>query len=468
VKLEEQQLLPLLRCPQCHGSLQFAAAEPVSLACAEFGVLRCGCSKYPVIDGIPVIKRGTVGMFEHTTGAAEVAGVTSDQLIEMIENGRSIDALLECLVVPAPAPALLQCLLGWRLSHSTFATEVARWRGKKRVEAHLLENRDRLSAIDAFEFFYTDGSPLTRGAGDYFRMRFAQPRHLAALALLQSVRPDPKPLLDIACGAGHLAHYLTSRRKAVAVVGIDFNFFHLWIARHWIAPAAHYVCGDLQDGLPFIPDAFSATFCSDAYHYIQNREQLHREIQRCAPGRLGILTRVGNAAAMPNEGSERSVQGYLEEIGAADVRALAEQTLLQCYLDRRNPLLGDADSAATLAHSKWLSFAWNVPPQPRPEASQGVDEEWPHAVGQLGVNPIYRSEAAADGQLQLQFDFPSIWYAYENGGMLSYHPRRLQISRTQIEALREQRIDPSLQELIAKFVLVGLPRRFVSPDTHSA
>ena len=452
-------LLPILRCQRCQGSFQFTEAPRVPLAAAEFGVLRCSCSAYPVVDGIPIIQHGAVGMFEHTTGTAQVAGIKPAQLVELIERGQSIEALRECLCFPV-LPALLRRLLGWRLSNGPLGARFARRLGKQRVD-ELLRNRETISAIELFDFFYQSDSPLDAVVGHYFNLRFGQPRHLAALALLQNVPADSKPLLDIACGGGHLDHYLLARRDPVPIVGTDMNFFHLWIARHWVAPAGRYVCADASEGLPFAADSFSATFCSDAYHYIPNRTQLHEEVERCAPGRLGILTRVGNADVMPNEGQERTVAGYLEDIGAADGRALAEATLLRCYLGRRNPLLQTPDAPEELARSKWLSFVWNLPARLRDTA--GAEHDWPHAAGTLRLNPIYRRSATPEGGLQLRFDFPSIWYAYENNGMMAYHPRRLLLEPAQLEALRAESPDASFTELVSRFVLLGMPPRFAPP-----
>jgi SAM-dependent methyltransferase len=451
-------LLPILRCQRCRGSFAFSEAAPAATARAEFGVLRCSCSAYPVVDGIPIIQHGAVGMFEHTTGTAQVAGVTPAQLVGLIERGATIEALRECLCVPV-FPSLLRKLLGWRLSHGALATKLARKLGKQRVD-ELLRERDRISAIELFDFFYQSDSPLDEVVGHYFNLRFGQPRHLAALSLLQNVPADGKPLLDIACGGGHLDHYLLARRDPLPIVGIDMNFFHLWIARHWVAPAGLYVCADASDGLPFADDSFSATFCSDAYHYIPNRKQLHQEIERCAPGRLGILTRVGNAEVMPNEGQERTVAGYLEDIGAPDGRALTEATLLRCYLSRRNPVLEKPDDPEDLARSKWLSFVWNLPARLRDTSDAARD--WPHATGTLRLNPIYRRVRTPEG-LQLRFDFPSIWYAYENNGMMAYHPRRLVLEQSQLDALRAERADDSFEKLVSQFVLLGMPARFAPP-----
>jgi SAM-dependent methyltransferase len=193
-------------------------------------------------------------------------------------------------------------LLGWRLSKGSLAIRLARARGKRRVLRELLASRDASSATEVFRFFYRPESPLDIAVGDYFSLRFGQPRHLVAVCLLAQLPTDDKPVLDIACGCGHLDHYLTSRIDPLSVVGVDLNFFHAWIARHWIALAGAFVCANATEGLPFADNSFSATICSDAYHCIPERAQLNAEVRRCAPGRPGIITYAGNVGVMPNEG----------------------------------------------------------------------------------------------------------------------------------------------------------------------
>lgn len=447
----------ILRCPYCRGEFRFDETQRPAARNAEFGILRCACGVFPVVDGIPIVLRPRVSMFAHTTGATKVHGVAVAHVVRLIEGGRSLEALVECLAVPV-LPQVARRWLPRRIANSHAGLRVARWRGKQQLRRQVLARRQAISAQELLDFFYQPGRPLGRGIGEYFFFRFAQPRHLAALALLATMPGSEKPVLDIACGLGHFEHYLTERTDPAAVIGTDMNYFQLWIARHWIATKGRFVCAMAQDGLPFASDAFSATLCSDAYHLIPKRPELRQEIERCAPGRPVLLTRVGNGAVMPNEGRELTVQEYLDEFGTVDVRSFSETDLVRAYLRRRNPFAQPAKGSLELSESKWLSFAWNVPPTLRYPLWE--KDAWPHAVGQISVNPIYGSTRTKDGDLHLQFAFPSAWYAYENHDMLSYHPRRATISRAQLQRLAAWRDDPSLAALVESFVLIGLPARF--------
>jgi SAM-dependent methyltransferase/uncharacterized protein YbaR (Trm112 family) len=447
----------ILRCPYCHGRFRFDEMQRPAECNAEFGILRCNCGAFPVVDGIPIVLRPRVSMFAHTTGATRVHGVAVAHVVRLIEGGRPLEALVECLAIPM-LPPLARRWLPARVVDSHAGYRVARWRGKRKLRRQVLARRRAISAQALLDFYYQLGQPLGRAIGDYFILRFAQPRHLAALALLAALPGGEKPVLDIACGLGHFEHYLSERTDPAAAIGIDMNYFQLWIARHWIATRSRFVCAKAQDGLPFSSDAFSATLCSDAYHLLPGRPELRQEIERCAPGRPVLLTGVGNRAVMPNEGLELTVQEYLDEFGAVDVRSFSETDLVRAYLRRSNPFVPPARSPLELNETKWLSFAWNVPPTVR-DPLWGKDA-WPHAVGQINVNLIYRSTRTKEGDLHLRFTFPSVWFAYENHGMLSYHPQQATISRAQLQRLAAWRDDPSLAALVESFVLIGLPTRF--------
>src|SRR5262245_31832012 len=97
----DTSFLKLLRCPFCEGALSLGGPERVSRE-PEYGVLRCYCGRYPIVAGIPILKKGNIGS----------AGQTSDEVITLIENGRQREALFSLLTPPAlpPSPAWIKSL----------------------------------------------------------------------------------------------------------------------------------------------------------------------------------------------------------------------------------------------------------------------------------------------------------------------------------------------------------------------
>ena len=406
-----------------------------------------------MLDDIPVIQRSRVGMFEHTRGTVESAGASIPELVELMRDGHSTQALLECIAPANPPGGLLRRCLGWQRS-----IRIVRFVAQRRFRRAVLDCRQSLTAIEVLERLYLRGGPLDPAMGHYFIRRFATPRHLASLSLASRIPAGPKPILDIACGIGSLAHYFTKRTQSTAVVGLDMNFYHLWLARHWVAPLGNYVCASAADPLPFHDQTFSAVFCADAYHYFSNRKALLEEIERCAPGRMVVVTRVGNRSVMPNEGAELDLGEYLSEFGAADVLVFDEDELVRHYLRRSNPLAHERVERTSHADAKWLSFAWNI------DSAIGREEPQreipPHATGEIGWNPIYRRTVLADGDLQLRFEFPIPWYAYENHAMLLYHPLLVTVPKAKAQHLADWKSDVELRALVDSFALIGLPHRF--------
>ena len=441
-----------LRCPYCSRPFDFDEREKPDTARAEFGLLRCGCSEFPVVDGIPIIMRDDLRIYEHTTGAPETEGIAVEELADLIRRDATHDALLRSLAVFG-VPAAWRKALGWRLCRSRIVTRLAESLATTRFQRRVLAQRDMHSVRDVLEYYYRPGGPMNPDVGHYFIQRFTQPRHLAALSLAATVSAESKAVLDIACGLGHLAHYFNCRQDRMPVVGIDLNFFQLWIARHFIAPQSYFVCANAEDGLPFDDDCFSAAFCSDAYHYIRNYALLLDEIERCAPGKMAAMTRVGNASVMPNEGVERTVDTYLAEF-PGPARGFHEAELVKSYLECRSPYEAEQAANAILREHKWLSFTWNMPAAHRTIKDDAIA---PHAVGRIGINPIYDRSKTSDGGLRLKFEFPTAWYAYENHSMLEYHPIEAVLSDEQLSQLSEWQKDESLRKLVDSFVLIGLP-----------
>src|SRR5262245_12349581 len=82
-------LLRYLLCPFCGATLNGCQAAR-SDGEVEYDVLTCHCGEYPVVAGIPIIKKGA-------------SGEALDNINSLIKAGRQRDALLAMIVPPPPA-----------------------------------------------------------------------------------------------------------------------------------------------------------------------------------------------------------------------------------------------------------------------------------------------------------------------------------------------------------------------------
>lgn len=477
------EFLASMRCPVCREALAYQAVAQPGVA-GDYGVLSCGCYRYPLIDGVPIVTQQPVSVLEHATGSVEHAGPAPAELSQLVLEGRGREALLRLIAFPALPKRLYWELVRprrWplrRLQARTRAlaeASVARPTYRRvalavrraSLRRRLASAYEDWSVEDWLDLFYLR-SPLTREFHPYFLHRFGQPRMLAALSLLRLLPKQDAPVLDVACGFGHLTHSLTAGEPRHEAVGLDRLFFQAWTARHWVAPEALFVCADAEAPLPFADGSFSGLLCSDAFSYLRNKRETVREFRRCTADGTILLTRVGNRAAEPLEdlGEELSPEEYAALFDRGAAWFSGEKELQDLYLRRQAPDLSTEGPPAAQHGEKWLSIVLSRDPQVR-RAHEDF-QEWPHAAGRLALNPIYDVSRQADGALSLRFRFPSEWYAFQNQRMLGYHAPEATVSPQVQACLQRGERSAEIEDLIRRFVVIGLPERYLRGSVGSA
>ncbi len=333
-------------------------------------------------------------------------------------------------------------------------------RARRRIGEFLLENREELTALEAMDLYMAQYSGAETAA--HFAFGFGQPRHLAALSVASLIKKRGGAILDLACGPGHLTHYFcTGETGDRPVVGVDRNFFRLWVARNFMAPEAGFVCQWVDRPLPFSTDFFDSTFCSDAFHLVLNKAGCVREARRVTAqdGIVGIV-RFGNAALEPREGHELTVDGYSHLFDDVSRVLLGEDELVASYRGRKAPDLRRRELPTGLEDQKWLSAV--LSDNETVFRSHGPADDRAHAEGRLVLNPIYRLESAAQpGDVTLRFEFPTEWYEFENAGYLEYAPESIPVSREVLADVRAGSRTEAVRDLIDRFVVVGVPARYM-------
>ena len=110
--------------------------------------------------------------------------------------------------------------------------------------------------------------------GDYFLHRDHDPSGLAVTALVATHPPAGRPVVDLACGAGHLLRRLALAPDATPSTGIDIVFAKLWLARRFLLPRSRadvrLVCADLRAPWPLEPDGDAWVSCHDALYFLDD------------------------------------------------------------------------------------------------------------------------------------------------------------------------------------------------------
>ena len=257
--------------------------------------------------------------------------------------------------------------------------------------------------------------------GDYFAHRWSDPTYLSGLALLQQHWPAGRPVVEIACGAGHFLRELV-RRGLPDVVGVDIVWAKLWLAQRFVCPQARYVCADIT-ALPDLDVSAPAyVLCHDALYFVEDKAAAVRGM-RAVAGASGTVV-VGHAHVADPHGLPLGAQQWAALLGTDLVYDDGELT--SALLARRRPA---SCAAGDLEGSEAVALVAGDPLSPAP-----VDLGEP--IGPLRLNPLY-----VDGRLT----WPSERYAEEYGPRSDYLPLHA---------------DPLPSDAARRRVLVDLPERW--------
>jgi SAM-dependent methyltransferase/uncharacterized protein YbaR (Trm112 family) len=457
-------LLGHLLCPNCGGVLSASVRSAGQGDEIEYGILKCGCNEYPIVGGIPIFKAdGRVDVMQQTADSVLHYGPKTKELIDLVRSGQNEKALLLLLVISDRVVNKLIGLVDFvpqKARSAVQALSTYLWSNRQQKKKDLLINaKAGTTALDLMSFFYRRS--MRSELFNHFLYKFSQPRHLAGLSLASLLPISEKPILDLACGFGHFMHYWISVHPGQRVIGIDRNFFQLYVAKNFVAPGGDFICTEADLKLPFTSDGFCGVFCADAFHYFLRRWLCAEEMKRIVePGGLLIAARFGNIRAEPREGYELAAEDYLRLFNTCSWRIFAEDELLQGYLLGRGPQLKDPSSLSDLTSQKWLYLVAS-------ESSERfrdypIFDQWPHSAGQLKLNPLYK-EMSTDpaGNITLELQFPSSWYEFENSACLQYMPRTAKISAEALRALLVETRSSEIEALVRQCVIVGMPKRYL-------
>jgi SAM-dependent methyltransferase len=212
-----------------------------------------------------------------------------------------------------------------------------------------------------------------------------------------------------------------------------------------VAPGAAFVCADAARPLPLADGVASAALCADALQHLHDKRLVVDELARVAGDGPLLFTSVGNLLVGEPDGEEMTPEGYGALFDPQPWRVRSEADLLDAYLAGRGPDLRVSSDPEALASSRFLYYV--VDPSEAMLREHPAFTTWPHAVGEVTLNPLYERE----GERSV-LRWPSPWFETENGGLRAYMPAEVDPDET-----------PSA-DLLAGAALVGLPKRYARPE----
>ena len=447
--------LSLLKCPFCGGVLKPSHNSNYE---QDFSVLTCFCGQFPVISGIPILKKGKIG----------AAGQPVDHVVNLIKKAHYKDALL-AMILPAPAApklaprwvnALPQITGLNRIKNFMHHKKSIVW--KKQMADFLTKPKDQLLACDLFDAHFRQSCLDMNDAYDYFTFRFGQPRHIVALSFATLVNQPQKPVLELACGFGHITRSLVGGAGMQPVIGVDRNFFTLYVAKNWVAPEAKFVCCEADISLPFPDNTFSSIFCVDGLHYFLNKVGTTDKMSRLIDENGAIILAATRNANFkhPHAGTPLSPAGYQNLVKNLPHRLIADNTVLDRYLKKAGPPLSQSSPMEQLEKAPLISII--VSNQEKHFINHGPFNKWPHSHGTLKLNPLYKISSHENSrEITLQRKFPSTFYENENIESKKYLPESITIESSLMDKLNINPRLPEVERLIDQFVVMGMPEKYI-------
>lgn len=366
------------------------------------GLLCDGERRWPVVAGIPWLRTGRETVRERAVRRMEEGDPDGAALVLLADSDDWWEG-------PVPSPGALRAALG-----APTLREAVTLLGMGRV-------------------------------GTYFLHRWSDPTWLAVLALTARHSPGGSPVLELACGAGHLLRELRLRGHR-DLTGIDVVFAKLWLARRFVVPRARLVCADVTAPWPLLPPGRPAhVVCHDALYFLPRKEEVVRRALAYADGGGVVLGHCHNSLVPgPVSGLPLDPAGW---------RALLPGAVCYDDADLTRALLAGTPpqprTAGELGSCEAMALV-STPPPPPGHGPLSPDRPVPGRL--LRPNPLYR-----DGLLHWPGDR---WRDEYGAAARVYLPDRIDLSPALLADARAGRLTPEVTGLARRRVLLDLPERW--------
>lgn len=440
-----------LHCPYCSGRLELEQLLTGREDDIEHGIVRCICYRYPLIDGIVVLKQ--------QSGPAD----TRDVRVQHLQAGDFDSARSAAMGLAGPADSRGGGLLT--------RVEWARRSLSRLVHSHSA----RPAGEVAVRNLQDPGLQITLQRwrpdmyGEYLYHRYANNSFHASVPLLLllgdlGTRGPAHRVLELACGIGHSAFLMGATFPNLEIVATDHDFTNLWIAKRFFSPNARLICLDAEVPLPFSAGGFSAVFCLDGFHYVRSKIALGREILRVATSdALFLFPHLHNALQRNiHPGIPLTAASYQRCFEGIPSIVFDEETVLRGFVNSGELALDHAEPAQRIERAS--SFALVAT---RREGFWCKREDLAAPLyadaTKLIPNPLY-ALTAGRGFVDLRANWPNTTLEAECRAVKEYLPEALRLESTLLERLQGSGgtgvHDADLRSLVQRFALVRLPAAY--------
>ena len=278
----------------------------------------------------------------------------------------------------------------------------------------------------------------------YFAHRQSAPTFLSGLALVAAHRAPGEPLVELACGCGHLLRAASA--AGIACAGVDLVFAKLWLGRRYLLPPSTLLaCADIAGPPVAVASGPAAALCHDALYFIPDRAAVVAALRSIAgPDGVALAGHL-HLAGWDHGGVAGARLEAAEWLGLMPGAALYEDAALAATLVDGTPPEPVAPEA--LAGREAASLA-SRPARAAPDLALAL----PPVEAPLRLNPLLAE--GRPGRLSPHWPSPAFAREYANADYLDAAtppPERLEAARL------GHRDDPMLARLARRRVLVDLP-----------
>lgn len=441
-----RDLLEQLHCPYCGSRLDLEMQIQAGEGGVRNGIVRCGCYRYPVIEGILILRQRSAPSNIRDEGVAR------------LEAGDVLGALQHAFFYDSPIPP------------NRAGRERAIDFLKRRVGRLFHRNDNSGQHLLQPAATFRDALYLYRPTvyANYLLHRYSNNSFLAAiplLLLLKELGGESRRVLDLNCGAGHASFLIQTLFPHLSVIASDHDFVNLYLAKSYLIPQSPCLCLDAEFPLPFNRSYFDAILCLDGLHYVRSKRALLKELDRIAK-EMGIWlfphlhnALVHNVAA----GVPLKPFDYRGCFDFIPSRLLIESEVFRNFmLDQRLDL-----TASPGAEPVEQAPVFSMVASRRTDLWRNHDDlaEWfLQKRPNLAINPIYERNGHGEG-IHLRMAWPSSRLEAECQSVKAFLPQECDIDptvwrRMKSGSLREAD-HPVVERLMKSFVLVPLPERYV-------
>ncbi|MBM3138329.1 MAG: class I SAM-dependent methyltransferase [Chloroflexi bacterium] len=423
-----ENALHVMQCPLCGSALRLKEVFEEGGGMIKHGCVECDCDGHPVCFGILLLKSGHLKgqisalqkRYMHRAAAAFSLGNYSEDLARIFDylEGTAFGRLLR------------KSLYGITVPY------------------HVLRYRQYFNSRKTF-LDLLDHSPYD----DYLRHRFSAQSFWDLYPFLSSLKQKER-VLEICSGAGHASFIISRTVSPSAMFCIDGNFRNLFLLQKFFSPG-QLVLLDANSPLPFSDGTFDCVLMMDAFHYVESRYRLAKEIERVVNREGCFLILHIHNNMVENRSAGKPISPFrIQRLFSNPLTIVPEKELLEDFLYRdRFDLTYQPDTKALETTDAFCVAA-------RMEKSSS-EHVWEHLLNRhekLAINPLYEIHPNGDRiVLSRRFPNPALKeYPLSD----AYLPVRVEINGKILRNLEAAVEDDHVKQLRKQFVIINVPYNY--------